>query len=436
MPNWEDNWELDVSFKTKSGGQGSVNRLLRKSDRTYAALKTLHETNKNDSERRERFCREASALKAVAGPGVPSVLEHNLNQKSDKEETLYLILEWIDGDTLTSRLNKGSLPISEALSLTKDLLEILKRCHDKGVLHRDIKPDNIILSDDNKPFLVDFGIAYCKEENSQFQTNLGQELGNRFFRIPDYAAGREKRDPRADLTMIAGVLFFLCTKTSPRILADEEIKPPHRALSDKLAFLKDDPLLDSLMRIFDIAFKASVDLRFQTAVDFIRAIDNVLFPSDQALQVNDLDLSLAKYKELLDREIIKEWMEIENAILEISRKLEFGLKGLADSNKLKSIHNSGFTYVSVPGKKVDFSYRLCRQNVFQPFVQLIHSVELVGEKRSHVTASYLIDGSPAEEYYKGLSADLIGLEKATQFHKERIFSKCLTMLGEKIEATF
>jgi len=107
------------------------------------------------------MAREVSSLEAVAGNGVPRVLEHNMNSAGQRGTPLYVITEWVEGMTLSRYVSGKPRPIEEALRLTRELASILSRCHSVKVYHRDIKPDNVIVDPDLAGLtLVDFGIAW------------------------------------------------------------------------------------------------------------------------------------------------------------------------------------------------------------------------------------------------------------------------------------
>jgi serine/threonine-protein kinase len=157
--------------------------------------------------------------------------------------------------------------VVEALNISRELARIVERCHEAGVGHRDIKPDNIIIDPSTSHLiLVDFGTAwYAAGEDGPdaFRTDWGQELGNWFLRIPDLAAGRDRRDLRKDLVFIVGVLFYLLTGRTPRVLADERTRPPHESLAESVP----DSLTSSsewkfIKRFFEVGFQASIDHRF------------------------------------------------------------------------------------------------------------------------------------------------------------------------------
>ena len=108
-------------------------------------------------------------------------------------------------------------------------------------MHRDVKPDNIILADDDpgRPVLLDFGLSFRKGSDIDFETEHGQEVGNRFLRLAELSAGSFlKHDERSDLSFAAGILFYLLTGEPPYILQDANGRLPHQR-DEAFAMLQD-----------------------------------------------------------------------------------------------------------------------------------------------------------------------------------------------------
>ena len=127
----------------------------------------------------------------------------------------YYISQWIEGQTLSNYVSqKKNISIDLAIDICRKLCTILISCHSEGVYHRDIKPDNIIITDKEDVFLIDFGISHDEKDN--FNTQIGQELGNRFLKLPEVAKGvGNKADPRTDVTFVVGIVFFLLYRSIP-----------------------------------------------------------------------------------------------------------------------------------------------------------------------------------------------------------------------------
>lgn len=222
--HWEKHEELD------SGSQGEAYRARRLSDDKIGFLKIIK--SKNDAERRARFFREATAYDSFGIDGVPRLIESNAHRHVDDSVTPFIVTEFIVGPTLRAwRESQASVPIEVAVTITSRLLNILQACHAQGCVHRDVKPDNIILenSDPSRIRLLDFGISYHNLAETDFQTEDWQEVGNRFLRLPELSAGSlSKQDPRSDICFAAGIFFYLLTGDHPDVVEDSEGRLPHQ----------------------------------------------------------------------------------------------------------------------------------------------------------------------------------------------------------------
>jgi len=364
-----------------------------------------------------------------------------MNSANETGTPLYFVSEWIDGPTLQEYVGGKPCSIDEALKITRDLATIVSRCHGGDVYHRDIKPDNVIIDQAaSTPILVDFGTAWAKAEpiDDQFQTEVGQELGNRFLRIPDLAAGRERRDPRADITLLVGILFFMLTGRAPRILIDENMRPPHEAMLNALPdALVADPRWPLVRRILHVGFQPDVNQRFQSADDLIEWINEVLIPAEHKEPTTEYQDELTALNELLGSAMVHEMQRIETSMLQASRKLQDKLGAMASENRL-SAGRSDSSLVS-GGRAVEFLHVLYRWGGSPPGASVRHRVELVGENRSYVQATYSIDGRVGRvrktghyesTYYKGPAADTERLEEELMAHAEEIFGRAVNVLRE------
>ena len=186
--HWGDRWA--VVEQLPGGGQGNAWRVRRKGDGRGGFLKAIRA--KRDAERRARFSREATAYATTMTPGIPRLIESNAHRWDDATVDPYVVTEFIEGPTLRLwRENREQVSLHDAIDVTRELLGILKGCHDEERVHRDVKPDNILLADADprRLVLLDFGLSFRKGSESDFATEDGQEIGNRFLRLPELAAG-------------------------------------------------------------------------------------------------------------------------------------------------------------------------------------------------------------------------------------------------------
>lgn len=278
-PRWSENWtSLE---KVPGGGQGSTRRARRKRDGCTAFLKVIRA--KRNSERRARFFREATAYDTIRVPGIPSLFESNAHQWEDARVEPYIATEFIKGPTLRQWLvAQERIELDAAVETTKKLLAILSACHAARVVHRDVKPDNIILAnaDATRPWLLDFGLSYHEIEDVDFRTEDWQEVGNRFLRLPELSAGSPvKQDPRSDLSFVAGILFYMLTGQNPDVLQDAEGRLPHQRPANHATIRRVSGIrLTRLLSLFDTAFAPQIADRFTDADIMLEKLEGVMKP--------------------------------------------------------------------------------------------------------------------------------------------------------------
>jgi serine/threonine-protein kinase len=150
------------------GGMGEVYRALATQLGREVAIKVLAEAFSKDSERLARFEREARLLASLNHPNIATL--YGLEQSG---EIRFLVMELVPGETLAERIARGPIPIEEALPLFRQIAEGLEAAHEKGVIHRDLKPGNIKVTPGGKPKILDFGLAKAYGEEAPTQ-NLSE----------------------------------------------------------------------------------------------------------------------------------------------------------------------------------------------------------------------------------------------------------------------
>lgn len=157
----------------------------------------------------ERFLRE---IKLVAGLNHPHVLP--LHDSGEADGLLYAVMPCITGPTLADRLaDQGALPLEEALRVGRALAQALGHAHGRGVIHRDVKPGNVLLSE-GEPLLADFGLARSDAPEDLALTQAGQAMGTPLTMSPEQADGRAT-DARSDVYSLGCVLYQLLTGSPP-----------------------------------------------------------------------------------------------------------------------------------------------------------------------------------------------------------------------------
>ena len=165
----------------------------------------------------ERFLREIAISAHLQHPNILTLID-----SGEADGLLYCVMPFINGETLRTRLARdGALPVAEAVRILRDVLDGLAYAHEHGVVHRDIKPDNIMLAG-RHAFLMDFGIAKAVTEAAEGSpepmatlTTLGLAIGTPAYMAPEQAAGEKQIDGRTDLYAIGVVAYELLTGKLP-----------------------------------------------------------------------------------------------------------------------------------------------------------------------------------------------------------------------------
>jgi serine/threonine protein kinase/tetratricopeptide (TPR) repeat protein len=207
-------WELiDMLGR---GGVGEVWRARPVRGGDDLAIKALREEFSEHATLRRRFAREARAASSLSHPNIAGI--HAF--KSDSEGRLYIVMELIEGPPLSDAIRTGLSPRS-LLELADQLLAGLAHAHARGVIHRDLKPDNVLLADATlpeslgTPKLVDFGIATVAFEGEDRETMQGEVVGTPRYMSPEQALGERNLGPRTDLYNVGLVLYELATGSPP-----------------------------------------------------------------------------------------------------------------------------------------------------------------------------------------------------------------------------
>ena len=279
---------------------------------------------KRSVERRARFFREASAYHTIRGPGIPRLIESNAHHWENTGIEPYIATTFIEGPTLrTWREAQDRFELSTAIETTKKLLAILSACHAGGVVHRDVKPDNIILADGDpgSPVLLDFGLSYHEIEGVAFATEHGQEVGNRFLRLPELSAGSPlKQDPRSDLSFVAGILFYMLTRRNPDVLQDAEGRLPHQRQDTHATIRREaGPGLTRLLALFDTAFAPQIADRFTNADVMLEKLEGVMTPRVDGRSEEDL---LRDIRETMDTQAARRRADTNTRLGEALKQIQ------------------------------------------------------------------------------------------------------------------
>jgi eukaryotic-like serine/threonine-protein kinase len=196
-----------IMRKLGAGGMADVYLAEDQELGRRVAIKILNGRHANDDQFIERFRREAKNAAALNHPNIVSIYD-----RGEAEDTYYIAMEFLDGRSLKELIvGRGAAPINVAIEYARQILSALRFAHRHGIVHRDIKPHNVLVDGDGRVKVTDFGIA--RAGTSQM-TETGSIVGTAQYLSPEQARGGEI-DPRSDLYSLGVVLYELLTGKTP-----------------------------------------------------------------------------------------------------------------------------------------------------------------------------------------------------------------------------
>lgn len=194
----DDRYELEAI-----AGRGGMGRVYRARDRVTGNRVALKQVEVDDA----RFAREADVLASLEHSGIVGYVANG----RDGDGTRYLVMEWLEGEDLGARLERGPLTVEETLVLGRTVASALAAAHAGGVVHRDVKPKNLFLVDGRveRAKVVDFGLA--RTETATMRTRTGALVGTPSYMAPEQARGDRDIGPAADVFSLGSVLYECLT---------------------------------------------------------------------------------------------------------------------------------------------------------------------------------------------------------------------------------
>jgi eukaryotic-like serine/threonine-protein kinase len=191
-------------------GSGGMSNVFRAHDRLLertVALKILHQQYTRDDDYVERFRREARAVAQLAHPNIVTVID-----RGEQDGRQFIVFEFVEGENLKEIVARGRVPVRDAVQLVLQVARALAFAHERGLVHRDVKPQNVLLNEDGQAKVTDFGIA--RSLDVQGVTQTGTVLGTSDYIAPEQARG-QKVDPKTDIYSLGTVLYELLTGEVP-----------------------------------------------------------------------------------------------------------------------------------------------------------------------------------------------------------------------------
>ena len=231
----------------------------------FVAVKIMREEMAADEEFKRRFCAESHAIAMLSHPNIVAV--YDVSHSDDVE---YIVMELVDGITLKQYMDKrGAISWKEALHFTKQITKALAHAHSRGIIHRDIKPQNIMLLKDGTIKVADFGIAALENEMQE----SGQAVGSIHYIAPEQARG-ENPDARSDIYSLGIVMYEMLTGRKP--YTGETIGEIAVKHMSSLPTMPSDIVPDippELERITLKAMSCPINKRYQSANELLDDLD-------------------------------------------------------------------------------------------------------------------------------------------------------------------
>jgi serine/threonine-protein kinase len=261
-------YRLDAQIGT--GGMSAVYRAFDTVLERQVAIKLMHREIADDSDQLERFRREARAVARLKNPHVVGVID-----AGEDEGNPYIVLEYVRGETLKDRIRRhGRLPVAEAVAYAIEVARALQAAHERQIVHRDVKPQNVLIDEEGTAKVTDFGIARSLAEEGL--TADGRVLGTTDYVSPEQALGRPVTG-QSDIYSLGVVLFEMLTGEVP-FRGENQVAVAMKHVREELpdVQLRRPEVSSALAAVVDRATARELGDRYADAGDLIADLADVL----------------------------------------------------------------------------------------------------------------------------------------------------------------
>src|SRR5438874_1680812 len=253
-----------------SGGMSTVYRALDETLQRQGASKRMNREVASDSDQLERFRREARAVAQLSHPHIVGVID-----AGEDDGRPYIVLEYVEGETLKNRIRRmGRLPIAEAVAYAIEIARALGAAHARHIIHRDVKPQNVLIDEEGSAKVADFGIARTLEEDGL--TADGRVLGTTDYVSPEQALGQHVTG-QSDLYSLGIVLYEMLTGEVP-FTGDSQVAVAMKHVREEIpdVQLKRPEISAALAAVLDIATAKQQEDRYANDAELISDLEDVL----------------------------------------------------------------------------------------------------------------------------------------------------------------
>lgn len=279
---------FEVRELTAEGGMSRVYRAYDRKEKAYVAVKVLKKEFGSNRQIVEGFLREGETTARLTHKNIVRTIDYGV-----KGTNRYIIMNYVEGCTLADVMQKRRLTVEECVSVAQKLISALNYAHHRGVIHRDLKPHNILIDKEGEPYITDFGIA--EELGAEEKRNGEKVVGSVSYFSPEQATGG-KTGPASDIYSMGIMLYEMCTGRLPFIAEDK--------LSVALMHLHTPPvppreinpeLPESLNRIILKAMEKKPEMRYRSAAAMGRDVARCLTDTSGAYIRNESEPKRQKH---------------------------------------------------------------------------------------------------------------------------------------------
>ena len=253
-----------------SGGMSTVYRAFDPTLERWVAIKLMHRDLSHDPDQLERFRREARAVARLQHPHVVTVID-----AGEDDGRPFIVLEFVEGETLKERIRRlGRLPVSEAVAYAIEIGRALSCAHSERLVHRDVKPQNVLIDQEGRAKVTDFGIARSLE--AQGLTATGRVLGTTDYVSPEQALGHDVTE-QSDVYSLGIVLYEMLAGEAP-FKADTQVAVAMKHVREPLPDIQKlrPEISAALAAVVEHSTAKETDNRYRTADDMVHDLEQVL----------------------------------------------------------------------------------------------------------------------------------------------------------------
>ncbi|MGI8506209.1 MAG: protein kinase domain-containing protein [Solirubrobacteraceae bacterium] len=264
------NGRYRLEARIAAGGMSTVYRAFDETLERQVAVKLMNRALASDSDQLERFRREARAVAQLSHPHVVGVID-----AGEDDGRPYIVLEYVEGETLKDRIRRlGRLPVAEAVAYAIEIARALGAAHARHIVHRDVKPQNVLIDEEGSAKVTDFGIARTLEEDGL--TADGRVLGTTDYVSPEQALGQHVTG-QSDLYSLGVVLYEMLTGEVP-FKGENQVAVAMKHVREELPDVqtKRPEISAALASVVDTATAKRPDDRYADDAELIADLEDVL----------------------------------------------------------------------------------------------------------------------------------------------------------------